>query len=51
MINCFWGHEQKDDTYWLENYYHVFDGGNYYWTIKINLTNHQLFDFGVNGAI
>ena len=51
MINCFWSDLQKLDTEWLENYYQVFDGGNYYWTIKINLTTHQLFDFGVNGVI
>ena len=51
-INCFWNDDEtKEDTYWLKNYYHNFDGGSYYWQIKINLTTGQLFDFGVNQSI
>jgi hypothetical protein len=52
LLNCFWDENiKKDGTDWLNEYYHVYDGGNYYWEAKVNLTTHQLFDFGVHGAI
>ena len=51
LVNSFWDKYEINDPDWLQNYYHVYDGGNYYWNIKINLTTHKLFDFGVNGAI
>jgi hypothetical protein len=52
LLNCFWDENiKKDSADWLNEYYHVYDGGNYYWEAKVNLTTHQLFDFGVHGAI
>jgi hypothetical protein len=52
FLNCFWDDREKNTVRdWLEDYYNVYDGGNYYWQGKVNLITHQLFDFGVHGAI
>lgn len=32
-----------------DDYTHIFDGGSYYWQIKVNLTKRLLYDFEVNG--
>lgn len=32
-----------------DDYTHIFDGGSYYWQIKVNLTKRVLYDLEVNG--
>jgi hypothetical protein len=34
---------------WKRTWFTVFDGGHFYWQIKINLSTMQLFEFGENG--
>lgn len=51
LINGFWIKNQKQESEWFDEYYKIFDGGNYYWNAKANITAGKLFDFGVNGAI
>jgi len=52
FINSFWDdREIKTDRGWLEDFHLIYGGGSYYWQVKVNLTNHQLFDFGVNGPL
>lgn len=63
FINCFWPNEsrfarfinrtlynEQEDESWKTEYYHVLDGGTYYWKVKVNLTKEILFDFGTNGT-
>ncbi|SHM11339.1 hypothetical protein [Mucilaginibacter sp. OK098] len=52
LLNCFWDENiKKDGADWVNEFYHVYDGGNYYWEAKVNLATQKLFDFGVHGAI
>lgn len=46
--NMLW-EDQIDEEYASEDVYLVFDGGGYFWSIKVNLTQSELFDLNVNG--
>jgi len=35
---------------WYNSLFHVFDGGNRFWQIKLNLSTKKMFDFWVNGV-
>ena len=46
-VNCLW---DVDDIKKLQNHIiFVFDGGAYYFRVKINLTTKKILSFGVNG--
>ena len=57
-INCLWDkvgfidrviYKEPVDTTWKIEEKMVMDGCSYYWSIKVNLNQKTLFDFGVNG--
>jgi len=48
LINCFWSRD-NDDYNWLQSRVVIFDGGSYYWNVKLNLTKEKLFDLDING--
>jgi hypothetical protein len=47
-VSCFCDTLGSDS--WKNEIMHVSDGGNCYFTFKINLTRKKLYDFGVNGV-
>lgn len=47
-VNMLW-EDQVEKEYVSEDVYMVFDGGGYFWNIKVNLTQSELFDLNVNG--
>ncbi|HTI57372.1 hypothetical protein [Mucilaginibacter sp.] len=51
FIYSYWDYEKNEKPYFDDTFHFVFDGGSYFWQIKINLKTHQLYDFGVNGSI
>ena len=46
-INCACGERGKS---WKKNIIFVFDGGNCYFNLKVNLTTGKYYDFSVNGS-
>ncbi len=46
FINCFCDY---DSNYWRKEIVRVFDGGNCFFNLKVNLTLNKYFDFNVNG--
>lgn len=49
FINCFWKRKKEEENIWLKEQIRVLDGGSYYWNVKYNLNNDELFDLEVNG--
>ena len=49
LINCFWPKHIDFSERWLKERIVVLDGGSYYWSVKFNLTQEELFELGVNG--
>jgi hypothetical protein len=45
-INCFC---DKDETYWKTEIVFVFDGGNCFFNLKVNLTKGEYYELMVNG--
>jgi hypothetical protein len=62
FINCIWKKDidrmakekavlpQFDIPDWMSEFYTISNGGTYYFSVKVNLTTHQLFDLGFKGV-
>ena len=62
FVNCIWKKDiermEKEKAVlpqfsipdWMSEFYTISNGGSYYWSVKINLTTHQLFDLGIKGV-
>ncbi len=58
-VNCFWRKNEdsfkqfqkgkSDNTDWTRRFNVTFDGGHYYWQVKVNLNTRKLFELRVNG--
>ena len=48
-INCFWKDRENRFPNWKRNSVEAFDGGSYYWQIKVNLKKKKCFGYRVNG--
>jgi hypothetical protein len=49
FINCFNDKHIEDSGYWKNEYIIVFDGGNNFFNVKINITKMTYYDFQTNG--
>jgi hypothetical protein len=47
-INLIWG--KSTPSYWDKDIVIVFDGCSYYWNVKVNLENEEIYDLRINGS-